>query len=335
MDSVSQFVLGGAVAAAALGPRVRPWRAVLVGGALGTLPDLDVLIDHGEPIANMTLHRADSHAVLWLTLATPLLAWLVRWTGREVGLLRWSVAVWLVLVTHVWLDWLTIYGTQVWLPFTDRAWGLGCLFVVDPLYTLPLLLGLGLLLVARQHGRRWNAAGLAVSTLYVVWSMLAQQHVLRLATAELARLGVAVERHVATPAPLQTVLWRIVAVAGDTWYEAHWSFADAPGPWTFVARPRGAALEAALRDVPHTARLVRFAHGCVRFVEDAEGVRVADLRMGQEPYLAFEFRVAERDGDGRLVALARPEVARRRVPIDLGLRWLWRRLWGEAIEPPR
>lgn len=335
MDSVSQFVLGGAVAAAVLGAEVRPWRAVLIGGGLGTLPDLDVLIDHGEPIANMTMHRAESHALLWLTLATPLLTWLVRRAAPGIGWGRWSLAVWLVLATHVGLDWLTIYGTQVWLPFTDRAWGLGCLFVVDPLYTLPLLLGLAGLLLARRRGGGWNHAGLAVSTAYVLWSAMAQQHVLGLAGRELERLGVVAERLVATPAPLQTVLWRVVAVAGDEWYEAHWSFADAARPWAFVRRPRGRALEAELRDVPGVARLVRFSHGCVRLAEDAEGVRIADLRMGQEPYLAFEFRVARRNGDGVLVPLPQPEVARRRPPLGDGLRWLWRRMWGEPVEPPR
>lgn len=335
MDSVSQFVLGGAVAAAVLGAAVRPWHAVLVGGGLGTLPDLDVLIDHGEPIANMTMHRADSHALLWLTLVTPVLAWLVRWVAPQVGWRRWSLAVWLVLATHVGLDWLTIYGTQVWLPFTDRAWGLGCLFVVDPLYTLPLLVGLVGLLVARRRGVRWNVAGLTLSTAYVLWSVVAQQHVLGLASRELQRLGVGAERLVATPAPLQTVLWRVVAVAGDDWYEAHWSFADAARPWAFVRRSRGAALAAELRDVPGVARLQRFAHGCVRFAEDAQGVRIADLRMGQEPFLAFEFCVARRDAGGALVPLAQPEVARRRLPIGDGLRWLWRRMWGEPVEPPR
>jgi len=34
----------------------------------GTLPDLDVLVDHGDPIRNMVLHRAETHAPIWLTL---------------------------------------------------------------------------------------------------------------------------------------------------------------------------------------------------------------------------------------------------------------------------
>ncbi|MDA0856951.1 MAG: metal-dependent hydrolase, partial [Proteobacteria bacterium] len=49
MDSVTQAVLGGAVSYAVLGRRLGK-RAALYGMALGTLPDLDVLIDFGGPI---------------------------------------------------------------------------------------------------------------------------------------------------------------------------------------------------------------------------------------------------------------------------------------------
>jgi len=74
MDSLSQAALGAAVGLAAMGRRTAPWKAALWGAVCGTLPDLDVLIDHGDAVRNMTLHRAESHALFWLTLASPLLA---------------------------------------------------------------------------------------------------------------------------------------------------------------------------------------------------------------------------------------------------------------------
>ena len=77
MDSVSQFVLGSAVTVAAVGGRVPAWQAVLGGGLLGTLPDLDVLIGHGDAIQDMTRHRAESHALLWQTLAAPVVAFAI------------------------------------------------------------------------------------------------------------------------------------------------------------------------------------------------------------------------------------------------------------------
>ena len=71
MDSLSQIALGSAVGIAVMGRRTALWKAALWGGIVGTLPDLDAFIDHGDPISNMTLHRAERHAVFWQTLAAP------------------------------------------------------------------------------------------------------------------------------------------------------------------------------------------------------------------------------------------------------------------------
>jgi len=87
MDSLSQLTLGAAVTVAVMGKRVPLWQAALAGAVAGTLPDLDVFIDHGDAIRNMTLHRTESHALLWLTLVAPLLAgwWLARRAAGSTG----------------------------------------------------------------------------------------------------------------------------------------------------------------------------------------------------------------------------------------------------------
>ncbi len=83
MDSVSQLLLGASVSVAVMGRRVPFWQAAAVGADCGTLPDLDVFIYHSDAIRNMTLHRTESHALLWLPLASPLLAWLAAGLFRR------------------------------------------------------------------------------------------------------------------------------------------------------------------------------------------------------------------------------------------------------------
>ena len=73
MDSVTQLALGAAVGVAVMGRRTAVWKAALWGGIAGTLPDLDVFIDHGDALRNMTMHRGASHALFWLALASPLI----------------------------------------------------------------------------------------------------------------------------------------------------------------------------------------------------------------------------------------------------------------------
>ena len=141
MDSISQAALGAAVGVAVMG-RTRPvWQAALTGAVVGTLPDLDVFVDQGDPIRNMVLHRAETHALFWQALASPVLGLLLAViTNSQPLFRRWWLMVVLTLFTHSALDAMTVYGTQIALPFSSYPVGLGSLFIIDPLYTLPLLI---------------------------------------------------------------------------------------------------------------------------------------------------------------------------------------------------
>ncbi len=338
MDSVSQFVLGSAVTAATLGPRVPAARAVVWGGLLATLPDLDILIDHGDAIQNMTRHRAESHALFWMTLLAPLPAAGIAALHRERHLFRrWWLAVWIAWITHALLDALTIYGTQLWLPFDDRPVALGSLFVVDPLYTLPLLVGTVALVVGRGHprSRRWNTAGLVLSTAYAACTLLAQQHVRGVAARSLREAGVAAEHVVVSPAPFQALVWRVVAVAGDRGYEGYRSLLDDTDTMRFEPFDRGSGLLAALADDPSVERLRWFSGGMVKATRRGVDVLVTDLRMGAEPDYVFTFVVASADANGRFESVARPGRLPFRADAARGLAWLWRRIWDAGAERPR
>ena len=122
MDSLSQLALCAAVGMAVMGRCTAVWKAALWGGVAGTLPDLDVFIDHGDAIRNMVLHRAETHAPFWLTLfSLPFAAAVARLRGEWAQWRRW----WLALVTHPLLDAMTVYGTQLALPFSSRPYGVG------------------------------------------------------------------------------------------------------------------------------------------------------------------------------------------------------------------
>ena len=222
MDSLTQVTLGASLGVAVMGRRTALWKAALWGGLAGLLPDLDVLIDHGDDLQNMVRHRGPSHSLLLLTLLAPAFAALVcaierrspRPTGQPVASWRrWTIALWLALFTHPLLDLMTVYGTQLFQPISDQAFGVGSIFIIDPLYSLPLMAGLLAALVMRDRGLRANRWGLAVSTAYLAWTVLAQLYVLGHARASLAAAGLADRPVLVTPAPLQTLLWNALLTA--------------------------------------------------------------------------------------------------------------------------
>ncbi len=336
MDSLSQFALGSAVSVAVMGRRTAVWKAALWGGVCGTLPDLDALVDFGDPVRNMTYHRAETHALFWLTLAAPLIAWLIaRLHGELDRLRRWWLAVWAVLVTHPLLDAMTVYGTQLLLPFSDRPLGVGSLFIIDPLYTLPLVLGVLAALAIRSAPRalRANLAGLALSTAYVGWSVLAQQQATATAQASLRAQGIDAAQVLVTPSPFNTLLWRVVAMTPDYHYEGFTSLLDTSPRVDFDRFDRGTPLREELRGNWFVERIAWFSRGFYTLSREGSQVLISDLRMGQEPAYVFNFVVAEKRSDAKPLAL--PEEINRRPDVGRTLPWLWRRMLGERLPPPR
>ena len=188
MDSLSQLVLGAACTAACV-PAAHRRAGLLVGAAMGTLPDLDIiplsLLDL-NPVEIMTWHRAASHSLFLI----PIVGWLLwfalrRWWQPVREAPRASLAaLQSALVTHPLLDATTNYGTQHLWPLRPSPVMTGSLFIIDPVYTLPLLVAC--IVAAFNRSRRAVVIGLALSTAYIGWSLAAQAHVHRIAERDLA-----------------------------------------------------------------------------------------------------------------------------------------------------
>jgi inner membrane protein len=336
MDSLSQLALGAAVGVAVMGRRTAVWKAALWGGVAGTLPDLDVLIDQGDPIRNMVLHRAETHALFWQTLfSLPLAAAVARLHGEWALWRRWWLALWLVLVTHALLDAMTVYGTQLALPFSNHPFGVGSIAIIDPLYTLPLLVGAVWALASRGSaaGLRANVLGLVLSTAYLGWGVAAQQHVERIARASLQAQGIPAERVLVVPTTFNSLLWRVVAMEGAHYHEGFHSLLDDRPQIAFDRFERGDHLAGELQGIDGVQRIAAFSKGFFKLHEDGDRLLISDLRMGQEPAYVFSFAVARRYSPA--VPLDKPEAAGRRPDIERALPWLWRRMWGEPLPPPR
>ena len=363
MDSLTQIALGAAVGTAVLGRKAGA-RAALWGAVFGSLPDLDVLMSYGDPVRDFTFHRAESHSLFWLTVVSPFLAALpARLHGTAgAGFRRWWLLAWLALVTHPLLDAFTVYGTQLLLPFSDYPVGIGSMFIVDPLYTLPLIVGVVAAMRLRRRdpdrALRWNAAGLALSTVYLGWSVAAQAHVEGVVNHALAAGPLATSRALVTPAPFNTLLWRVVVMDVDGYQEGFYSLFDDDPQVALVRHRSDATLLAPLKDDWTVRRLAWFSKGFYG-VSSATDTQVAkgsastlgqllglvdtaaaadtlaapggkpvvmtDLRMGQTPWFVFAFVVAEH-AEGQVRAVPPRQVPAERPPPG-ALPLLWRRIW--------
>ncbi|SEH60961.1 inner membrane protein [Rheinheimera pacifica] len=329
MDSLTQLALGAAVAATVMGktPGSR-LKTVLTGAVLGTLPDLDVVIDYGDVVSNMVLHRTESHAVFYQTLVSPVLAWLAALLCQQRQYYwRWLLATWLILLTHTAIDAMTVYGTQFGLPFTNTPFAVGSIFIIDPLYTLPLLLGLGYYLLSKPRGLAVNGGALVVSSAYMLWSVAAQQHVSNVAQHSLYQQQLDYQQMLVTPAPLTTLLWRIVVITEQGYAEGFYSLLDTTPEISFTHVIRDHSLKQQYAGLKPVQQLHWFSRGFYTVQQQGDTLLLTDLRMGQEGSYAFEF-VVDLQNNAPVHQLPM------RRDMTVALPWLWQRMWGQQLPSP-
>ena len=332
MDSLTQILLGASVAGVTV-PAAHRRVAMAAGAVLGTMPDLDslpLLLLTDDPVALMTLHRGVSHSLFVL----PLVAWAIWWFFRRRGgrvaqaPARWFWAILLALITHPLLDAFTVYGTQLLWPLPTRPVMWSSLFIVDPGYSLWLLLGAVVALWAgpRAAGRRALALGLVLSTAYLGWSLTAKALVEREAARSLAQIGLQDAPRFSVPMPLNTLLWRVVAMTPEGFVEGERSLVADRGPMRFHHHPSDGDALMAVREAPAVRRLAWFNHGFMKARVEGDRLLLSDLRMGAEPDYSFTFVVAEREA-GRWQPVA-PEQLPMQLPQG-GFAGLWQRIWNE------
>lgn len=232
---------------------------------------------------------------------------------------------------------MTVYGTRLFWPLYPDPVGVGSVFIIDPLYTLPLLALFVWVLVRGRWNRgtaRATAVALAMSTAYLGLATLLQHRAEARALSTLEARGIRPDLLLATPTPFNTAVWTIVAVDGDRYHTLYPSIFDGEDALPVVhSHSRGADLLSCLGPNEALAKLAWFSRGFLAAEREGEHVVVSDLRMGLSPAFVFRFAVA------RVAEHGIDEIAPRRVfskqrMVDDDLDWLGKRLAGEPVGRP-
>lgn len=165
MDPVTQGVLGATLPQSAAKTQTLVG-ATLIGALAGMAPDLDVLIrSRVDPLLFLEFHRQFTHSLLFIPFGGLLCGGLLHFLlGKRLQLsLRQSLLfATLGYATHALLDACTTYGTQLLWPLSDQRFAWNTVSIIDPLFTLPLLV----LLIAGVIKRRPRYAQIGM-----VWAL--------------------------------------------------------------------------------------------------------------------------------------------------------------------
>jgi inner membrane protein len=314
MDSLTQLTLGASVGEIVLGKKIGN-RAVLWGAVAGSLPDLDIVIaPFMDDIGFIVHHRGLSHSLLLPVVVSPILGWLLaKWyRNHPAGLdcRQWTRLFFWCLSTHLILDVLTVYGTQILLPFSDYRAAIGSVFIIDPLYTVPLLTGVVACLFLKPTSvrrRSVNYAGIIASSCYLLLTLCNKCYVEHIFSQSLARRNITASRFMTNPTPLNNILWYCIAEDERGYHLGYYSLLDRTPDVEFTYIPRRAELIADMEDKYVIDRLVWFSDGYYAVREEDGDLMFHNLKFGNmtlnetEERFVFSYLI-ERGDEGGLSA---------------------------------
>jgi len=155
LDPLSQGVLGGS-ASLSFSKKSHIAIAALCGILAGMSPDLDILIKSDtDPLLYLEYHRQFTHSLIFIPLGGLICAGVFYFTfSRRLGFLQTYIYSVAGYATHALLDSCTTYGTQLFWPFSNMRIAWHNISIIDPLFTIPILLfvALGVFKKSRMFG---------------------------------------------------------------------------------------------------------------------------------------------------------------------------------------
>ncbi|WP_413998022.1 metal-dependent hydrolase [Flavobacterium sp. W1B] len=330
MDSLTQIALGIAVAEVCAGKKLKN-KSFLYGAILGTIPDLDILIGlFLNPVDGVLIHRGISHSLLLFLFLSPFLGWLIsKIEKKNINFLGATSMVFWCLFTHVLLDMFTSWGTQILWPLSHR-FALKTIFVIDPLYTIPLLIAL--LMVWRTKEvvlrKKYIIRGLLISSAYLLLSCFIKLYALNQFEKALTKQGINYSEIIVKPTAFNLILWNANVSTTENYLLGDYSLFDSQ-PISFKAYAKNINLESKLKGNSDFEKLKKVSEGWYIISKQKENLYFNDLRFGllndnpKQPQFAFSYQFIPTNSGLKAV-----EVTKEKRDGKLLLKKIFKRLKG-------
>lgn len=336
MDSVTQALLGAAVGELCLGKKVGN-KAVLWGAIAGTIPDLDVFVARSfDVVRELEIHRGFSHSLVFSLLLAPILGWLVYkyQKKKQAGFTDWTKLFFWCLFTHPLLDVFTTWGTQLLWPLEYR-FALQSIFVIDPVYSLPLMVAVTMVLFFPKSSKKRskiNKVALIFSTSYLLLTLVNKQMIGNRFKKVLAKEKIEYLQFETRPAPFSTLMWAANVETEKSFLLSYYSYFDKPGTISFYTLPKNHEMLYPFRNDPKVEKLIGITKGYYTITSANGDLFLNDLRFGlsrgwdgASGEFVFQYKIGK-DKTGN-VQIEKVELEREEGK-KLLLSW-WERMKGE------
>jgi len=200
------------------------------------------------------------------------------------NLRSWQWMFFLAFVTHALLDTMTMYGTQLFAPFSNYRAAIASISVADPVgYTIPFIFCLFMATrYLRTHPKRrfWAWLGILLSCTYLTFTIWHKQKVSKIFLGQMAEQNIPYDRYIVGPTIFNNFLWSITAENEEKFYQAQYSIFDT-SPIKFKAYEKNHNLLKDSNDDKTINTLRWFSNNFYNVIVRKDGLlQINDLRYG-------------------------------------------------------
>lgn len=214
MDPVTHLSSGvlGALAARRWFPEARFFIPFCMLAAW--IPDGDIFFGNSDPEFNLLYHRGITTSFFGTIFLALGVAGLFKLVSRSSSFPKSALLFYCLCLTHVWLDVITTYGTQLLAPFSNHRFALDGAFIIDPVLT-GVAIGFAIpALIVRRHRHKLALLGMAWLIIYPLTNMGIGAYLQTAYAERLNAEGVAFDHVHVTPDALAPRYWKVVTTAG-------------------------------------------------------------------------------------------------------------------------
>jgi len=211
MDPLTQGLVGAAVSQQPANKKTI-LVATLLGFFSGLAPDLDIFIrSKHDPLLILEFHRQFTHSLIFIPMGGLICAILFYYLfAKRKGMTFKKTYIYSTLGygTHGLLDSCTSYGTQLLWPFSDSRISWNTISIIDPLFTLPILILI--IFAALKKNKTFAHLALGWIIFYCIFGLVQQERAKEIGKQIATSRGHEPINIVAKPSLANLFVWKII-----------------------------------------------------------------------------------------------------------------------------
>lgn len=219
MDPLSQGVLGASLPQS-FSNKQNIVFVFIVGFLAGMFPDIDIFFrSNHDPLLFLEFHRQFTHSLIFIPVGGFIFT--IIFYGLFFKLIPFGfLKTWLYATlgygTHGLLDACTSYGTQLLWPFSNERISWNNISIIDPLFTIPVLILLVLSLIKRKS--LWSKIALGWAMIYLIIGFIQNHRAEQVAHEIITERNHHQEIISVKPSFGNLILWKIIYQHNDYFY---------------------------------------------------------------------------------------------------------------------